>query len=205
MPTDKKRFKEAWRQVVELIEDEDFGSDISGPEYDEQCSDIKSTLEELGLTDIDKSVFDELCDYVSSAAREFYFAEYAGNAPGSRSSHLNMSKVHSSCAKNRVRLLCGVPEKGAREAKEIDEWLKSIGPRQKDVEYPEYTETGKAFAREMSVQFKISTSLASTLVSIAGGRYGFRAGRSKNEDSRWNRVHVEYAGVRCYDARKKAK
>lgn len=190
MKNGNEKFETAWLQVVELIEDEGFGDDVCGPDYTTQCKQLDELIASWELPSVAPTIRDEFHDMVSSAAREYYFAEYAGEAPGSRSSHMSMHKRYKTVVKNRVRVLFDIHQKGLNEAKEIDTFLREHA---KAGVFSQYDAEGASIRKAIIECFGLK-SIAQDLVGVAVDRYGAGEKR-KNEASGWNPTLMEYAGI----------
>jgi len=202
--TDKDKFKTVFTRLVELMEDEEFGSDMDGPDYDEQRQMVHSVLLEFGFEDVEPALYDRICGHVISGADDYFQSEYASIARGGRSGHRNSYLRDKTLLKNQVRTLFGMTPKGVKETEEIDQFLREQGDRVKDQEYAEYSEVGTLIAGELVARFGLGKDLSRTLVGVCGDRYGWgKTHRVRNDQSGWNRDHLEYAGVKLARLRSK--
>lgn len=196
--TNKGKFKDLWAALEDgTLHDEEFGSDMGDMGEEEQHRVIDRILNDFGFTDVDSALLVEIYDHAVRGAGDYYYSEYAGNAPGSRSSNRNHYLKHKACLKNRVRVLCGMSPLGVKESEEIDAFLRERGDRLPDYEYAQYSSAGTALKKEIVTRFGFSGDLSDALVGVCNDRYGWgKRNRVKNDGSGWNQLHLEYAGTR---------
>lgn len=200
--TGTKDFNKNWALLVDLMEEEDFDGDGDTSD-EEQRERFDKVIDEWGTDrDAQKEALDVLFELVRDAGRDFYFSEYAMNAPGSRSGHRNGYVKSKTVAQNHARAIMGRPKKGVEEEKEIDAFLRDKG-HLLTVEYAQYSEAGHQVERDVVARFPEIKNIASTLVGVCEDRYGTK--KMKNERSGWNSEHMEYAGILLARARKKSK
>jgi len=192
-------FNESWALLVELMEEEDFDAD--GDTSDEEQRERFDEVIAQWTTSAGPEALDALFKLVCSAGRDYYFSEYAMNAPGSRSSHRSGYVMSKTVAQNHARAILGRSKKGTEEALEIDAFLRENGHLLTE-EYSQYTPAGGQLARDISARFPGLGKVSPTLVGVCEDRYGTK--KMKNERS-WNPEHMEYAGILLANARKKSK
>lgn len=149
-------------------------------------------LSEFGFTDVEPGLLKSINDLVRCGAGDYFYSEYASNAPGSRTEHRNSYIRDKTVLKNRVRILCGLPVKGASELKELEGFLESRGQFIVNERFPTYTKMGEAIVIDIVECFGLKKSLAQTLVGVCGDRYGYgKVHGAQNESSGWNAEHLQ--------------
>lgn len=186
-------FKDAWTQTQELIEDPETGDEYEDTDVIKES--IRSRVSTWNLPE--GSDTEEFMDMVQESSREFYFSEYASNAPGGRSSHRSESKKYGALAKNRLRVLFGMKPKGLEEMKEIDEFLRTKG-HLFTTEYSRYTPVGSQVKMEIMDRFGLPGGLSGELVGYCESVHGL--GKHPSE---WNLNLLEYSGLRLHRVRSK--
>jgi hypothetical protein len=172
--------KEAWAPFAELIEDPEFGGDMSSDEEVRPLLDAAIT--EAGVVG-DPALVKQFREYVLSAARDYYYSEHAGNAPGPRSSHHNDSLKWTRLAKNVLRQLLGKEPRGRTERAELEQFLSGMAMPDFDARYtaaddieglsglagqkksPQYSAEAKAMVAAVVKRYSVPMSLATNAVT----------------------------------------
>lgn len=191
-------FNEAWSQSSELFNESEFGDDMESDDVHEGM--VNELLEEWGFDPKSKEV-EEFRELMVDAGRQNYHAEYASNAPGSRSGHRDEYKKYSACAKNRLRVLFGRKPKGVEETQEVKNFLETQG-HLLTTQYSQYHEGGKIVSEEIKKKFGFTKGMSQDLTGVCENIFGFGKGKG-DPDRSWNTNILEYAGIKLVSIRKK--